>query len=151
MENWNWEIRYSGHVPPDFFRGSRKDKRRWCKNIKKISPFALPIIPPIFLLLSRFYLPRGVIWRVARPDTDASSARSWFTRGQSLEPVEIRGRGNVKKRWTTNARALSLSLCSVSVWLASLRRRGTQEGDDFVRRDRNISEPVPSIFNPATV
>lgn len=65
------------------------------------------------------------------------------------EPVEIRGRGNVKKRWTTSARALSL--CSVSVWLASLRRRGTQEGDDFVRRDRNISEPVPSIFNPATV
>lgn len=138
-----------GPRPARFFSGVAKGQKAVVQEYKKDFSFRTannsPDLPPPFSFLSspgcdlagcppRYRCLLGPLVVHSRP-----------------EPVEIRGRGNVKKRWTTSARALSLSLCSVSVWLASLRRRGTQEGDDFVRRDRNISEPVPSIFNPATV
>lgn len=115
-----------GPRPARFFSGVAKGQKAVVQEYKKDFSFRTannsPDLPPPLSFLSS-------------PGCDLAGCPPryrclrWFTRGLSLEPVEIRGRRNVKKRWTdetrARARALSLSFSlSVSVWLVSLRWRG---------------------------
>lgn len=97
-----------GPRPARFFSGVAKGQKAVVQEYKKDFSFRTannsPDLPPPFSFLSS-------------PGCDLAGCPPRYrcllgplVVHSGPEPVEIRGRGNVKKRWTTSARALSLSL-----------------------------------------
>lgn len=139
-EEISWKIRIGNSVfgprPARFFSGVAKGQKAVVQEYKKDFSFRTannsPDLPPPLSFLSS-------------PGCDLAGCPPRYRcllGARAFEPVEIRGRGNVKKRWTARALSpslplspsLSLRLClsvSVSVWLVSLRWRGAQVGGRF--------------------
>lgn len=126
-----------GPRPARFFSGVAKGQKAVVQEYKKDFSFRTannsPDLPPPFSFLSS-------------PGCDLAGCPPRYrcllgplVVHSGPEPVEIRGRGNVKKRWTTSARALSLALSALSL-SGSLRFGGGE------RRRGTISFGATAIF-----